>query len=80
MSRAPIPRRILWSLVVSYVVSIALGVNALLYANHVDNQSNHNWCEVIDPLNIAYTQAPPQTELGRQIAIAFRHLKDEFGC
>lgn len=78
--RTPIPRSILWSVMISYIASIAIGASSLLYANYVDRQSNQKWCSVLVPLDTPYTQAPPQSELGRKIAQAMHQLKIDFGC
>jgi hypothetical protein len=70
----------LWALIASYVVSAAMGITAILYAGHVDSESNKQWCDLLVPLDNAYQETPPTTPVGRNIADAMHRIRQNFEC
>lgn len=79
-SRVPIPRSVLYSVVLSYICSIAITAGALVYMRHVDNESNSQWCSLVVTLDDTYTQNPPASEVGRKIAQSMHNLRSNFKC
>lgn len=69
-----------YAIVVACVSSLAVGIAAIQYADHVDRKSNQQWCEVVITLDNAYTQNPPQTEAGQVLARAMKRMRHDFGC
>lgn len=69
-----------YAVVVACVSSLAMGVIAIQYAEYVDRKSNQQWCEVVVTLDNAYTQTPPQTEAGQNLARAMKRMRHDFGC
>jgi hypothetical protein len=76
----PTTRRWVYALIVAYICTVAMGIVAVQWANRIDQESNHQWCELIVPLDTAYQSAVPATELGRKVAAAVARLRDSFDC
>lgn len=62
------------------VIAVLVGVNSIVYANRVQQQSNRNWCSLVTNLDDAYRQNPPNTDLGRKIAADMHNLRVRLGC
>lgn len=72
-----------------FLAIILLGVNTVVYANHVGQKSDRhaeqlnqktdqevaNFCELLTALDSAYQSTPPQSDLGRRVADAMHRLK-----
>lgn len=77
-----------WIVLVSIVLSVmALAVAGVSYTSYVDGQrersereADRRWCQLLEPLDDAYTTVPPTSELGRRIAEAIHNLRVEFDC
>lgn len=52
--------------------------NEVIHQQQVDN--NRQWCELLIPLDKAYSSTPPATELGRKVAESIHKLHNNFGC
>lgn len=77
---AGISKGALRGLIFAYISIIAVVVASILYTQSVDRQSNQKWCEVLVPLDDAYSTSPPTTELGQKVARAMHDLRINFGC
>lgn len=75
-----VDRRTAYMLIVIFVSSIAGSGVAILYAGHVDRQSNQRWCGLVVRLDDTYREKTPTSELGRDIANEFKQLRHDFGC
>lgn len=80
MDKPGLPRAYVYSLIMTYVSCVVIAVGAVLYANYVDRTSNQQWCDLVIPLDQAYTSQTPATELGRRVARAISHIRDTFDC
>jgi hypothetical protein len=69
-----------YSIAVACVSSIAMGVIAIQYADHVDKKSNRQWCQVVITLDDAYTANPPQTPAGQALASEMKRMRHDFDC
>lgn len=72
--------RVWYAVIVAYLATLAIGAAALLYADHVDSQSNRRWCGLVTTLDDTYTSQLPTTQLGQSIAREIKQLRHEFGC
>jgi hypothetical protein len=73
-------RGLLYAVIASYVSSILITAGGLVYMNHVDQESNRKWCKTVVTLDDAYSQTPPQSVVGKQIALSIHDLRTDFGC
>lgn len=80
MDSTPIPKGMLYSVIMSYVCAIAITAGALVYMRHVDNESNRQWCSLVVTLDDTYLQNPPTTEVGKKVAQSMHNLRINFGC
>jgi hypothetical protein len=80
MDKPGLPRAYVYSLIMTYVSCVVIAVGAVLYANYVDRNSNRQWCDLVVPLDQAYTSQVPTTELGRTVARAIHRIRDSFEC
>lgn len=74
------PRWVAYALVAVVVSIIGVGFGVILYAKHVDSESNQRWCGVVSTLDDAYSQTKPTTLLGQNLARELRELRTDFGC
>lgn len=72
--------RQVWALILTYVTAFIFAVGSVQYAQHVDSQSNHRWCELLSVLDSAYSQQPPRSQTGRLVAEKIHMLYVEFDC
>lgn len=80
MRRRPINKAVAYSLIMIFLASVTSALAAIMYAKHVDNESNQRWCGLVVRLDDTYREKPPGTELGRDIATEFQKLRHDFGC
>lgn len=81
MSNGPLgpgPRR--WRGVALVAPFVLLMIAGMWYTNFVQQQADSRWCELIVTLDEAYQSAPPQSELGREIAVATHKLREDIHC
>lgn len=87
----PVNRTVLYALVITMLLVLAVGVNSVVYANSVGRKaertsnetvakSQQAWCAVINTLDEAYKQIPPTTQFGRQLADSIHNLKAQYHC
>jgi hypothetical protein len=69
-----------YALLIAFVSSLVMGVVAVQYANHVDRQSNQQWCEIVVTLDETYDKQPPQSESGKVIAREMKRMRHDFDC
>jgi hypothetical protein len=79
-SNRPVPRWVIYALIASYLSGIVVTVSTFIYANYVDNKSNHAWCSVIITLDDTYIKTPPTTDAGRNVALNIHNLRRTFEC
>ena len=70
----------LYGLILLFFTVIAVGINSIWYANHVQRQNNQKWCSLVSTMDDAYRQQPPTSPTGRKIAADMHALRREFGC
>lgn len=80
MERVPVPRKIWYAVIASYVSGILVTGSGLVYMNHVDTESNRKWCSLVVTLDETYRQTPPTTEVGRKVAVSINGLRQDFRC
>jgi hypothetical protein len=74
---------VLYLAILALVAAVLVGVNSIVYANHVAQQSNRNWCALLNLLITPQPTTPPQTPQearGRLITDQIQRLYREFGC
>jgi hypothetical protein len=76
----PVNRTVLYLIVVTLLCALAAGVNSIWYANRVAQESNRNWCSLVNTLDDTYRQQPPTTPTGRQVAAEIHALRVRLGC
>jgi hypothetical protein len=76
----PANKSVLYLAILALVAAVLVGVNSIVYANHVAQQSNRNWCALVSNLDDAYRQNPPTSPVGRQIAADMHNLRVRLGC
>lgn len=77
-----------WMVLASVFFSVVLlTVAGVLYTGYVDGQreaaereADRRWCQLLEPLDDAYSTVAPTTELGRRVAEAIHNLRVEFDC
>lgn len=76
-----------WTLAISVLLLIILGVGGVLYTNRTVSQqdkaeraNDQRWCKLLTTLDEAYQSAPPQTQTGRRLASDIHNLRAELGC
>jgi hypothetical protein len=74
------PRRLVYALVAVVVSMLGVGLIVIVYAKHIDEESNRHWCGVVSTLDDAYTQNSPTTDIGRYLAREFKQLRSDFDC
>lgn len=69
---------------ISFASVIVMVTVSILYTGYSNRENNRQWCELLTPLDSAYTSTDPgtqpQTELGRRVARAIHRLHDNFNC
>lgn len=76
----PVNRSVLYALVVVFATVLAVAALSIWYANHVQRESNRNWCDLVTTLDAAYQANPPQSPIGRQLAADMHNLRVRLGC
>lgn len=69
-----------WALAVLFVSVLAVGVNSIVYSDHVARMNNRQWCDVVSTLDDAYRAQPPSSLTGRRLAVEMHALRVRFGC
>jgi len=76
-----------YTLVVSVLLLIVLGVGGVLYTNRTVSQqdkaeraNDQRWCKLLTTLDEAYQATPPQTPTGQRVAADIHNLRAELGC
>lgn len=78
--RTPIPRKMLYALLASYVSVVLMTALVLVYANQIDKNSNRTWCEFLTTIDDGFKANPPQAEAAKKISIAVRKQRVDFEC
>lgn len=74
-------RRPSWYTVAAMLASsIVTASVALVVALHVNAESDRKWCSVVVTLDDAWTQTPPTTPAGRNLARDFHELRRRLDC
>jgi uncharacterized protein involved in cysteine biosynthesis len=84
-------RSLLWVLLISFISALTFSVasviitgifqdknNEKIHQQQIDN--NRQWCELLSPLDKAYSSTVPATELGKKVAEAIHKLHNSFEC
>jgi hypothetical protein len=74
------PRRLVYALVAVIVSILGVGLGVILYATHIDRESNRHWCGIVSTLDDAYSEHTPTTALGQDLAHELKQLRNDFGC
>lgn len=78
-----------WRLLATvFLATAGLALCGVLYTGYVDGQreaaereADRRWCQLLVPLDDAYTAGPPPTtEVGKRVAVAIHNLRIAFGC
>lgn len=75
-----VDRRTAYLLIVIFASAMAASMSAILYAGHVDRQSNQKWCNLVVRLDDTYRTQTPASQLGKDIANEFKQLRQDFDC
>lgn len=78
-------------LLISFVSALVVSVATIVYTgitqannneriNQVITDNNRQWCELLSPLDKAYSSGVPSTELGKVVANAIHRIHDKFEC
>lgn len=78
--RIPLPKTIIFGLLLSYLAAGGMALSAIWYANYVDRQSNQQWCTLIVGVDDAYQEAPATNRSGKRVAESIHKLRNDFGC
>jgi hypothetical protein len=84
-------KRILYAVIVAYLVSIVLTTVNILYTNNVDRdarddlhdfvvRNNQQWCGLLVGIDDAYQKTPPTTLAGKNFAAAVHVVRINFDC
>lgn len=87
-------RNAVYFAILALACSIIVSIGSIRYANMVgqkaERQSNasnaktelevHDFCRLIDVLDTAYQATPPQTQTGRNLAVAVHELRVSLNC
>ena len=73
-------RRMAWMLLAFVLSLVGVSVAGVVYTGLSVQENNRQWCELLVPLNRAYSSTPPATDLGKQVALAIERLTTRFGC
>lgn len=84
-------RRTTYSLVVVFIVSIAISMSGIVYAagesgrradeiERVNDERANSLCQLIAVFDDSYKQAPPPSETGRIVAAKMHDLRRQLGC
>lgn len=74
------PRRLVYALVAVVVSILGVGLGVILYAKHIDSESNRHWCGIVSTVDDAYSQTTPTTAIGQYLAREFKQLRADFDC
>jgi hypothetical protein len=74
------PRRLIYALITVIVSILGVGFGVILYAQHIDEESNRHWCGVVSTLDDAYSEHTAVTALGQDLARELKQLRNDFGC
>ena len=74
----PWPRRLLWLVFVVPFVFMVLG--NFFYINHIQNEADRRWCDLLTLIDSQSQVVPPETEVARQFAIIISALRKELNC
>lgn len=75
--------RQMYALILAYVTAILIGVGSVVYTGIAVGENNRKWCDLLIPLDDAYTGNPqqrPQTAIGKQVAASIHRLRTDFEC
>lgn len=80
-------RRAGYAAILAIIMSLAICVNSIVYANSVGEKSDRRadqqvakFCDVLRTLDMAYNSVPPSTATGRKIADEMHNLRVDLGC
>jgi hypothetical protein len=87
----PRNRTILYALILTFVATIAVGVNSVVYANHEGRRAQHAaeasaatnlaiMCGAYVLLDQLYTAMPPTTQVGTRFAAEVHHIVIALHC
>ncbi|MCG5460859.1 hypothetical protein MED01_004285 [Micromonospora sp. MED01] len=68
------------TLVVALVFASLIGAASILYTNRSARESEQKWCGIVSTLDDVYSNSPPQTPVGQDMAEQLRQLRTDFGC
>lgn len=60
--------------------SLATGAAALVVALHVNAESDRKWCSVVSTLDAAWSETPPTSAAGKNLARDIHELRDRLDC
>jgi hypothetical protein len=72
--------RQVWALILAYVTAFIFAGVSVQYAQYVDSESNHRWCQLLDVLTESYRTQPPESSTGQLVAREITMLHTEFNC
>jgi hypothetical protein len=68
------------SLAALMIIMLFIFVNSIWYANHAADRRSHDFCELVVTLDDAYKQLPPQTPIGKKLAVDMHRLRLKLKC
>jgi hypothetical protein len=60
--------------------TLGVGIGAVIIAVHVSAASDRKWCSVVVTLDDAWTETPPTTPAGVNLARDFARLRQHLDC
>lgn len=73
-------RSLLKALAVALASAIVVSVSGVIYTGISNQENNRQWCELLVPLDNAYTTQQPASTLGKSVAAAIHRLRNNFHC
>lgn len=84
-------RNLLRTLLITLLSAVIVSVSGVVYTGVTQSknneelhqqqiENNRQWCELLTPLDNAYSSTPPATQLGRNVAAAIHKLRQSFEC
>lgn len=73
-------KRLLWAMLVSFVLSIGISASAILYADRAVKRSEQTHCIVYNLIHRGQLAEPPTTDAGKEFAEVVQAIRQRFDC
>lgn len=69
-----------WLLLLTFVSMVLVLAGGALIARRMQQASDQNLCDLIQAQRSVYREAPPSTNTGRALRVAWDNLSDRYKC